>query len=85
MVGDPAYDGPRLVTQPDPLATADPGRTLDERLRTVSEVMGVDRDALLEWCLVGAVEMGASAWWRGERANGERCDAHMALLAPRLP
>ena len=39
----------------------------------------------LEWCLVGAVEMGASAWWRGERANGERCDAHVALLAPRLP
>jgi streptomycin 6-kinase len=85
MVGDAAYDGPRLVTQPDPLVMADPRRALAERVATVSEVMGVDRSALLEWCLVGAVEVGASAWWRGERTAGERCDAHVELLAPMLP
>ena len=85
MVGDPAYDGPRLITQPDPLATARPAETIERRVETVVDVMGVDREALLEWCLVGAIEMGASAWWRGERAAGERSDAHVALLARLLP
>jgi streptomycin 6-kinase len=66
MTGDPAYDGPRLVTQPDPLATADPAATLARRLDIVGDVMGVDRDALALWCLVGAVEMGASARSHGD-------------------
>ncbi len=85
MVGDAAYDGPRLVTQPDPFRSEDPSAAVAARLDVMVEVMGVDRDALLEWCLVGAVEMGTSAWWRGERAKGERLDAHVALLAPLLP
>ena len=85
MLGDAAYDGPRLVTQPDPLRTSDPSATIRERVVVVSEVMGVDRDALVEWCLVGAIEMGASAWSRDERAKGEQLDAHVALLAPLLP
>ena len=85
MVGDPAYDGPRLVTQPDPLLTDHPGRTLDRRLDAVVEEMGVAHEALVEWCLVGAVEMGASARVRGDDPAGDRCDDHVALLARHLP
>jgi streptomycin 6-kinase len=85
MVGDAAYDGPRLVTQPDPLLTDDPAATLAERLTIVGDVMGVDRAALVEWCLVGAVEMGASARSHGDHRRADRCDAHVALLVPHLP
>jgi streptomycin 6-kinase len=85
MVGDPAYDGPRLVLQPDPCATPDPGRTLDERLEIVATTMDLDRDALFEWCLVDAVEISAFARARGDRVTAARCDAQAALLAPRLP
>jgi streptomycin 6-kinase len=85
MVGDAAYDGPRLVTQPDPLATADPEATLRERLAIVTDVMGVDRDALVDWCLVGAVEMGSWARGRGDDAVADSCTAHAELLAPLVP
>jgi streptomycin 6-kinase len=84
MVGDPAYDGPRLVTQPDPCLTADPAATLAERLAIVVDVMGVDRDALLEWCLVGSVEAGAFDRAQGNDELADRCDGHTALLAPHL-
>jgi streptomycin 6-kinase len=84
MVGDPAYDGPRLVLQPDPCTTDDPAATLRERLRIVGTTMRLDPDALLEWCLVDAVEIGAFARARGDRATAERCAAHEALLAARL-
>lgn len=84
MLGDPAYDGPRLVTQPDPLATADPAATLARRLDVVSDVMGVDREALVAWCLVGAVEMGAWARSHGDIDAADRCAAHVALIASHL-
>jgi streptomycin 6-kinase len=85
MVGDPAYDGPRLVLQPDPGATDDPDRTLRERLDVVATTMELDRDALLEWCLVDTVEIGAFARARGDRETAERCEAQAVLLAPQLP
>jgi streptomycin 6-kinase len=85
MVGDPAYDGPRLITQPDPCLTEDPAATVAERVAIVVDVMGVDRGALLEWCLVGAVEMAASARSHGDEAASTDLDAHVALLAPLLP
>ncbi len=85
MVGDPAYDGARLVLQPDPCATRDPTRTLHERLDIVSGVMQVDRDGLLEWCLVDAVEIGAFAAARHDRDTVAWCNAQAALLAPLLP
>jgi streptomycin 6-kinase len=85
MVGDPAYDGPRLVLQPDPCATDDPRRTIRERLGIVTDTMGLDLDALVEWCLVDAVEIGVFARARGDRAAVDRCDAQAALLAPLLP
>jgi streptomycin 6-kinase len=85
MVGDPAYDGTRLVLQPDPCATSDPPAVLRDRLGIVSSTMGIDPDALLEWCLVDAVEIGAFARARGDRATSDRCVAQIALLAPRLP
>jgi streptomycin 6-kinase len=85
VVGDPAYDGPRLVTQPDPCLTHDPAATIAERVAIVVDVMGVDREALLEWCLVGSVEMGTWARSHGDDARAERCDAHVRLLVPRLP
>ncbi len=85
MVGDPAYDGPRLVLQPDPCATDEPARTLRERLAIVSDTMGVALDALVEWCLVDGVEISASARVRGDRPTVDLCDAQAALLAPLLP
>jgi streptomycin 6-kinase len=85
MVGDPAYDGARLVLQPDPCATDDPARTARDRLEIVASTMGLDPDALLEWCLVDAVEIGASARARGDRTTAEVCEAQAALLAPLLP
>ena len=84
MVGDPAYDGPRLVTQPDPLATPDPAATLARRLDLVSDAMGVDRDALAAWCLVGAVEMGASARSHGDDERAVDHAELVALIAPLL-
>jgi streptomycin 6-kinase len=85
MLGDAAYDGPRLVTQPDPCDVADPAATLARRLDIVADTMELDRDALLEWCLVGAVEMGTFARSHGDEESGRRCDAHVRLLAPHLP
>lgn len=85
MVGDPAYDGPRLVTQPDPLATPDPAAALARRLDIVSDSMGVDREALAVWCLVGAVEMGAWARCHEDVDEADRCAAHVELIAAHLP
>jgi streptomycin 6-kinase len=51
----------------------------------VADVMGVDREALLEWCLVGSVETGAWARSHGDDARADRCEAHARLLAPLLP
>ncbi len=85
MVGDPAYDGPRLVTQPDPLLADDPGGVLDRRLDIVSDSMGIDRDALVLWCLVGAVEMGASARSHGDDVTSVSLCRHVDLLTARLP
>jgi streptomycin 6-kinase len=85
MLGDPAYDGPRIVTQPDPCQSADPAATLAERLAIVVDVMGVDREALLEWCLVGSIEMGTWARAHGDQEAASSCESHVALLAPLLP
>ena len=85
VVGDPAYDGPRLITQPDPLVTPDPADTLRRRIEIVADSYGVDVDVLREWCLVDAVEIGEFARRRGDEQIARRCDAHMALLAPHLP
>jgi streptomycin 6-kinase len=85
MVGDPAYDGPRLVTQPDPLLHPDPAGLVAGRLDLVADAAGIDRGRLAEWCLVGAVEFGASAATRAETDVVERCAALAALIAPHLP
>lgn len=85
MVGDPAYDGPRLVTQPDPLVAPDPGALLERRLGIVAATLEVDRDLLAEWCVAGSVEMAVSAMATGDVAGAERGWAHVALLAPHLP
>jgi streptomycin 6-kinase len=84
MVGDPAYDGPRLVTQPDPLATADPAVTLARRLDLVTEAMGVDRAALVAWCLVDSVEIGASARSHGDDVTAAERATLVDLIAPLL-
>jgi len=85
MVGDPAYDGSRLVTQPDPLATADPARTLARRVDLVAEHLEVDRTALLAWCLADAVEIGASAASHGDLATTQTRASHVDLLAALAP
>jgi streptomycin 6-kinase len=85
VVGDPAYDGPRLITQPDPLKTSDPADTLRRRTQIVADAYAVDVDVLREWCLVDAVEIGEYARRRGDEGVARSCDGHMALLAPDLP
>jgi streptomycin 6-kinase len=85
MLGDAAYDGPRLILQPDPLAQPNPAATLLERIAIVSDAMGVDRDALIAWCLVGAVEMGTWARSHGDKETADSCAAHTTLIAPHLP
>jgi streptomycin 6-kinase len=85
MLGDAGYDGPRLVTQPDPLLAADPPAELDRRLRTVAEVMGVELDVLVRWTITDAVEIGASARSHGDHAAARRRAAHVDLLAGHLP
>lgn len=84
MVGEAAYDGQRLVTQPDPLATADPTATLARRLALVGSAMGVDVQALALWCLVGAVEMGTSDRAHGELASAQRMGDLAVLIGGQL-
>jgi streptomycin 6-kinase len=84
MVGDPAFDGPRLVTQPDPLATEDGAGTLARRLDLVSEAMGVDRSALAVWCLVDSVEIGASARSHGDDATAARRESLVELISAQV-
>ncbi len=84
MVGDPAHDGSRLVTQPDPLETPDPAATLAQRIDVVAGTMGVDRGALVAWCLVDAVEMGTSARSHGDHDAATRFAAQVALIAEHL-
>ena len=85
MVGDPAYDGPRIVTQPDPLRESDPAAVLARRLALVADGLAVERDALIEWCLVGSIEMGTSAAAHGDVETAHRCRAHVELIAAHLP
>jgi streptomycin 6-kinase len=85
MLGDAAYDGSRLVAQPDPLRAGDPGAVVAGRLDLVADGLGVDRALLAEWCLVAAVEMAVSAIARGDRETSARCEAHTALVAAHLP
>ena len=86
MVGDPPTTGPgssssRTRSSPPTLVAR-----IDHRLDIVSETMGVDRDALLLWCLVGAVEMGAGAREPRRPPEGRRSRArHVELIAARLP
>lgn len=85
MAGDPAYDGSRLVTQPDPLATPDPAATVARRLALVAEAMEVDEGALAAWTLAGAVEVGASARATGDDGLAQRSAGHVRLLAEHQP
>lgn len=80
MVGDPAYDGPRLVLQPHPAS----GDELATRISAVVEGMGLDRAALVDWCLVAAVEMGSSADHHGDATTAAQCEEQVRLLAPLL-
>jgi streptomycin 6-kinase len=84
MVGDAAYDGARLVLQPDPLTTADPVGTLGARLDVVAERMGVDRDRLTRWCLADALQMAVGARHHGDDVGARRSAAHLALVATLL-
>jgi streptomycin 6-kinase len=84
MVGDPAFDGPRLVTQPDPASTADPAATLRRRLDIVHDVMRADRDALALWCLADTLQMGATARWHDDLAAARRFAALVALVAAEI-
>jgi len=84
MVGDAAYDGPRLVWQPDPLRATDPAALVATRLGIVTERLAVEPPGLAEWCLVAAVEVGVSAAARGDAGTAEQCRAHIALIAPHL-
>jgi hypothetical protein len=85
MVGDPAYDGPRIVTQPDPLRDPDAAAVLARRLSLVADGLSVERDALVEWCLVGSIEIGTSAAAHGDAETAQRCRAHVELIAGHLP
>ena len=85
MTGEAAYDGARLVTQPDPLLGAEPAATLARRLRLVRDAMEIDGDGLALWCLVGAVEMGAAARDQGEAAAAKGFAALARLVARHLP
>ena len=73
MVGDPAYDGPRLVTQPDPLRHARPRRDARRAARRSSPTRWASTGTrCCEWCLVDAVEIGASP---GARRRARRPSA----------
>ncbi|MEO7571662.1 MAG: aminoglycoside phosphotransferase family protein [Acidimicrobiales bacterium] len=84
MAGDPAYDAPRLVTQPDPSASVDPAATMARRLDVVSAEMGVERDAVVVWCLVDAIEMSASARAHGDPEGAKQAAERATLIAPHL-
>jgi hypothetical protein len=47
--------------------------------------MGVPREALALWSLVGAVEMGAWCRARGDQDTAQGCAAHVDLLVAHLP
>jgi streptomycin 6-kinase len=81
MVGDPAYDGVRIVLQPDPLATSDPKDTLRRRLAIVAEVVQVDPERLRRWCLAQAVELAVSADPVHSHVDSGTAIAHARLVA----
>jgi streptomycin 6-kinase len=60
MLGDPTWDGVRLVLQPDPGRWPDPRSVLADRLDLVAGVLGVERDHLARWCVADAVQMVTS-------------------------
>lgn len=85
MVGDPARDGARLVTQPDPNRSPNPAETLQRRLATVADELDVTRATLAAWCLADVVEMAASARANGEQGDADRLDALVVLAGGLLP
>jgi len=84
VVGDAAYDGSRLVTQPDPLETDDPAATIRQRVEIVSSTFEVAPAVLWDWCLVDAVEIGEFARRRGDEVVARGCDDHIVLITPYL-
>ena len=79
MVGDPAYDGARLVTQPDPHRSADPAATVARRLAVVATALDVPEPELARWCVADCVEIAVSA-----RATGDHRRAAASHAAGRL-
>lgn len=84
MLGDPAYDGARLVTQPDPNHTSDPAGTVRRRLRTMADGLGVATDALGRWCLADVVEQAASARATHDEELADRLGDLVVLLGDQL-
>ena len=60
VIGDPLFDAANLATELPGVAPGDlKGATL-RRVAILSEMMGVDRAVLSDWCVVRCV---LSAWW----------------------
>jgi streptomycin 6-kinase len=77
MIGDPAWDGVRLVLQPDPGRWPDPRSVLADRLDLVAGALGVERDRLARWCVADAVQMVTSP-------DGGHVDRRILGLVARL-
>ena len=84
MVGDPAYDGARLILQTAPDEGPDPIVVIGERIRRTAGAFGVESDRLARWCLAEIVRGGTLATSTGDRTEGDRQLAILPWVVPWL-
>ena len=84
MVGDPSYDGARLILQTAPDEGPDPVAVFGERIQRAAGAFGVEPDRLARWCLAEVVRGGTFATETGDRVEGDRQLAILPWVVPWL-
>jgi streptomycin 6-kinase len=84
MIGDPAYDGARLVLQMPPDEGPDPVASLGERIDRAAVALRCRPDRLATWCAVAIIAGGTFAITTGDEPEGRRQLALLPLVRPHL-
>lgn len=82
VVGDPAFDPVQLIVQVgDLLAKTDPSSEVTRRLKTLSDLLGVDAQRIQMWALARCVEWALWSLERSDSDSSERCMAWARAIA----
>jgi streptomycin 6-kinase len=82
VAGDPAFDPVQLIVQVgDLLARDDPSGEVARRVKTLSDLLGVDGQRIRLWALARCVEWALWSLDRSDSDSSERCMAWARAIA----